>query len=505
MHGYSSMLPASASASAAAGRAVVAEAERIVRAEDGRETGRARRRARREALREEKRRLALEERERKAAAAKAGEERQRLAAAGLRKSMLDRIRERGAACGGNVMEKVFAAVPDPRDPRGVRHSLASVLALVLMAMTSGCTTLIAVTCWIAAADQELLAAAGARVLPDGTRAAPCGKTVSRLLALADPGITDACACRYLADGDRALQAAGHGQDQDRREQGSPEGEEEGRAPVLMPQVISDGKYVRGARRPDGTTLILLSAATPGGVTLAQREIPSKTNEVTQIGPMLRELDEYYPLAGHVLTADALHTTEDFADLARNLGAGAVLTVKDNQPTLRAALENALWAHAAVHVTRDKGHGRAETRSHLVMDAPEEVKALFPPAEQVARVVRTRTVTSWLSDGHTRTRVTRTCTETVYLIITMPAREAPPEHIAVYIRRHWSIENRVHHVRDVTLREDSSQVKTGSRPRVLVSLRNLSTGHIRQSGHDKIAATLRGTGHDNDLLLAITRL
>lgn len=183
----------------------------------------------------------------------------------------------------------------------------------------------------------------------------------------------------------------------------------------------------------------------------------------------------------------------------------MLTVKDNQPTLRAALENALWAHAAVHVTRDKGHGRAETRSHLVMDAPEEVKALFPPAEQVSRVVRTRTVTFWLGDGHTRTRVTRTGTETVYLIITMPAREAPPEHIAVYIRRHWSIENRVHHVRDVTLREDSSQVKTGSRPRVLVSLRNLSTGLIRQSGHDKIAGTLRNAGHDNDLLLAITRL
>ena len=510
MHGYSSMLPASASAPAAAERAVAAEAERIVRAEDGRETGRARRRARREALREEMRHLAREERERKAAAAKAGEERQRLAAAGLRKSMLDRIRERGAACGGNVTEKVFAAVPDPRDPRGVRHSLASVLALVLMAMTSGCTTLIAVTCWIAAADQELLAAAGARVLPDGTRTAPCGRTVSRLLALAGPDITDACVCRYLAGGDRALQAAGHGQDQDQREQGSPageepEGEEEGRAPALMPQVVSDGKYVRGARRPDGTTLILLSAATPGGVTLAQREIPPETKEVTQIGPMLRELDEYYPLAGHVLTADALHTTEDFADLACDLGAGAVLTVKDNQPTLRAALENALWAPAAVHVTRDKGHGRAETRSHLVMDAPEEVKTLFPPAEQVSRVVRTRTVTCWLSDGHTRTRVTRTGTETVYLIITMPAREAPPEHIAVYIRRHWSIENRVHHVRDVTLREDSSQVKTGSRPRVLVSLRNLSTGLIRQSGHDKIAATLRGAGHDNDLLLAITRL
>jgi predicted transposase YbfD/YdcC len=497
LHAYSSMPPASAPAPAGDEQAVLAEAERIVREEEGRELKREQRKARKQ----DNQRLAREERERKAAEQLERDEQLRRAAGRQRQAVLDRIRERGAACGGRIMEKVFAAVPDPRDPRGVRHSLACILALVTTAMICGNETLIAVTCWISAADQELLAAAGARVLPDGTRQAPCPRTVTRVLGAADPDAVDDAVCRYLADGERALRAA-DGQEQQQEDK---EEEEEEEAPALMPQVISDGKYVRGARRRDGTTLILLSAATPGGVTLAQREIPSKTNEVTQIGPMLRELDKYYPLAGHVLTADALHTTGDFADLARDLGAGAVLTVKDNQPTLRALLENALWAHAACHVTRDKGHGRAETRSHLVMDAPEEAKALFPPAEQVARVVRTRTVTSWLSDGRTRTRVTRTGTETVYLIVTLPAREAPPEHIAVYIRRHWSIENRVHHVRDVTLREDSSQVKTGSRPRVLVSLRNLGTGLIRQSGHDKIAGTLRNAGHDNDLPLAIARL
>ena len=502
MHAYSSMLPASAPAPAGDGQAVLAEAERIVREEEDRELKREQRTARKR----QKQRLARKERERKAAEQRERDEQLRRAAGRQRQAMLDRIRERGTACGGRIMEKVFAAVPDPRDPRGVRHSLACVLALVMTAMICGNETLVAVTCWISAADQDLLAAAGARVLPDGTRQAPCPRTVTRVLGAVGPDAVDDAVCRYLADGERALRATGPGDGQGQREEEEREDtEEEEGAPALMPQVISDGKYVRGARRPDGTTLILLSAATPGGVTLAQREIPSKTNEVTQIGPMLRELDEYYPLAGHVLTADALHTTEDFADLARDLRAGAVLTVKDNQPTLRALLENALWAHAACHVTRGKGHGRAETRSHLVMDAPEEVTALFPPARQVARVVRTRTVTSWLSDGHTRTRVTRTGTETVYLIITMPSREAPPEHIAVYIRRHWSIENRVHHVRDVTLREDSSQVKTGGRPRVLVSLRNLGTGLIRQSGHDKIADTLRNAGHDNDLLLAITRL
>lgn len=489
------MLPAS---SPAAGE-VLAEAERIVREEQDRELERDRRKARRKALLEEKQRLAREERERKAAGQRERDEQLRAAADRQRLALVKQVRERGAACGGSVTDRVFADVPDPRDPRGVRHSLPSVLALVLMAVLRGHAALAAVTGWIARADQELLAAAGARALPDGTRVPPCARTVTRVLGQADPDITDDRVSRYLADGERALRAAGNGDEQQ-------EQQKEQEEPALMPQVVSDGKYLRGARREDGTTRILLSAVTPGGVTLAQREIPSKTNEVPEIGPMLRELNKYYPLAGHVLTADALHTTAAFAGLAAGeLKAGAVLTVKDNQPTLRALLENALWAHAAGHVTEDKGHGRRETRSHLVMNAPAEVKALFPDAEQVSRVIRTRTVTSWLSDGHTRTRVTRTGTETVYLIITMTARQATPEHIAVYTRNQWSIENKVHYVRDVTLREDFSQVRTGSRPRIMATLRNLSMGLIRQAGLTEIAATVRAAQDDNDLLIALLRL
>ena len=507
MHAYSSM-----PAPAAAARAVLAEAERIVRAEEGRDLAKARRKARQE----EKQRLAREERARKAAEQRKRDEQMRRAADGQRRALPGRIRERGAACGGSVTDRVFALIPDPRDPRGVRHSLASVLALVLMAMLSGSETLVSAARWIAAADQDLLAAAGARVLPDGTRAAPCARTVSRVPGAAGPDAVDDAVCRYLADGERALQA-GYGQEQ---EQGTPaeqeteeqetaeqetEEQEQEEEPALMPQVACDGKYVRGARRPDGTTLILLSAATPGGTVLARREIPAKTNEQPEIIPMLREPDEYYPLAGHVLTAGALHAHTPLPDLARELGAGCVLTVKDNQPALRALLENALRAHAACHVTRDKGHGRAETRSHLVMSAPEEIKALFPPAEQVARVIRTRTVTSWPGDGHTKTRVTQTSTETAYLVITMTARQAAPAHIATYARQHWGIENRLHWVRDVTPGEDSSRVRTGSRPRILTALRNLNTGLIRQAGPTEIAATVREAKYDNGLLLAILRL
>jgi predicted transposase YbfD/YdcC len=284
-------------------------------------------------------------------------------------------------------------------------------------------------------------------------------------------------------------------------------------PALQPQVACDGKMARGALRDDGTPLFLLSAAAvgpvnaPGGaVVIADREIPAKSNEIPGMSPMLRELNEYFPLAGQILTAGALHTQDDFAKLAREeLGAHFVLTVKDNRKNLRAALDALCWAGAARHVTKDKGHGREETRSHLLMDAPEEIKALIPHVAQVAKVHRVRTVRYWKGDGSTWKLVTKTTRETVYLVTSLSAREAGPEHIAAYIRSHWGIEAEVHWERDATLREDDCKVRAQNRPRNLATLRNLLGGLCHQLGFDGTAATIREAEYDKGLLTAITRL
>jgi hypothetical protein len=62
-----------------------------------------------------------------------------------------------------------------------------------------------------------------------------------------------------------------------------------------------------------------------------------------------------------------------------------------------------------------------------------------------------------------------------------------------------------YVRDVTYREDASRVRTGPRPRVMATLRNLAIGLIRQAGYTKIAATIRKIKYDTRLLMAILGL
>jgi hypothetical protein len=407
-----------------AAEAVLAAAE-IVRRSAGPEEARQRRRDRRK----QERRRREAEREREAAQRRererAEEERLRASADEARRVLLRRAVALQRACGGSAVD-CFAAVPDPRDPhgRGIRHSLPCILALVVMAMLHGKTKLAGITAWIAHAEQDMLAAAGARAGRDGRRAAPCGRTVTRVLGLLGAQALADAVAGYLAAavpaGPPVFPVAG---------------------PVPQPSLNCDGKQVRGAVRPDGTSPFLLSAAADG-IVIAEREIGVKTNEIPEIGPMLRELDERFPLAGWILTADALHTNPGFFTLAcEELHAHAVLTVKGNQPGLYGALQQLCWAGARKHRTKDSGHGRRETRAHLVMDAPEEIRERFPHVRQVARVIRVRTVTWWKGDGKTRRRVTETSTETVYLITSLTAREAGPEHIAAYIRHHWGIEVR----------------------------------------------------------------
>jgi hypothetical protein len=65
-----------------------------------------------------------------------------------------------------------------------------------------------------------------------------------------------------------------------------------------------------------------------------------------------------------------------------------------------------------------------------------------------------------------------------------------DRLLVWARGHWSIENRSHYVRDVTLGEDASRIRKGSGPQVMAALRNAAIGFLRATGATNIAESLR---------------
>jgi predicted transposase YbfD/YdcC len=395
-----------------------------------------------------------------------------------------------AASGGNLLE-CFAAVPDPRDRRGIRHSLPCVLALCAAAVLCGNTAIEDVTAWVHAAPQEVLAAAGARRNALGARVAPHPQTVVRVFTALGAQALAAHAGAYLArrahSGPAAFPLAG---------------------PGWLPAIAVDGKAVRGAAGDDGLIPYLLAAVTHGsGIVLAERLIGPKTNEVPEFAPLLRELNGYYCLAGHVITADAGHTVRAHATLiCEELLAHYAFTVKQNTPALWDEIDALDWKSVPVqHATEGKGHGRRERRTIQVMTAPAHIRKRFPHARQVALIERYVTRTVRVKKGKRWVKKQVKTAVAVFIITSLDAREAAPGHLAGYVRGQWTIENKVNYVRDVTYREDASRVRTGPRPRIMATLRNLAIGLIRQAGYIRIAATIRKIKHDTALLITVLGL
>jgi hypothetical protein len=81
-------------------------------------------------------------------------------------------------------------------------------------------------------------------------------------------------------------------------------------------------------------------------------------------------------------------------------------------------------------------------------------------------------------------------ELAYAITSVPREQADAAVLLGWWRGHWGIENRSHYVRDVTLGEDASRIRSGSAPQVLAAFRNVAIGWLRAQGATNIAAALR---------------
>ena len=220
-------------------------------------------------------------------------------------------------------------------------------------------------------------------------------------------------------------------------------------------VAIDGKSIRGAARhnPGAKNLLVAAAEHRSGIVLGQEAVQDKSNEIPAVRTLLTGLD----LAGRVVTLDALHTCHRTARcVVETCAAHYVMTaVKDNCPHLLADLAGLDWELAKVrateHHTSDNAHGRIEKRSCRVLDLTEHHDRARLPHRQVAfRIERERRIV----------KTGKVEYETVHGVTSLPPDQATAEVVLALVRGHWSIENRVHHVRDVSYDEDRCRVRTG---------------------------------------------
>ncbi len=115
-------------------------------------------------------------------------------------------------------------------------------------------------------------------------------------------------------------------------------------------IVLDGKEPRHG----GGHAVLTAVTVPGQHYLGSALVDQKTNEI----PVARELFKKLDLDGRKVSLDALHTQDQTArELVLAHGADFLLTVKDNQPTLRANIEKLVPAPPA-DFSPSSGHGHA---------------------------------------------------------------------------------------------------------------------------------------------------
>jgi len=367
----------------------------------------------------------------------------------------------------STLLEALQSIPDPRKARGKRYSWTFLLALLGSALLSGQRSAHAIAHWI-----SVHAAPLRKALQPERSTMPSESTMRRVLQALDietleqrlSGYTQGLlSARQTANGPLAEDAA------------------------LQGQAI-DGKELRGVRAHGQPLCLVSRVAHQSGIVLAQTAVDEKSNEITAVPQLLAGCD----LTGVVITMDALLAQRALAQQIVDQGGHYLMIIKPNQGHLYEAIQLLFefppWTRQEqdqeywVHHTFDKGHGRLEWRTLECSTALGDYVP-WPGMKQVMRRTCKRLISK---TGEIQQEVT-------YAITDLSHEQASAAQLETLWRGHWTIENRLHYVRDVSMGEDACQIHRGHIPQVLAALRNAIISLLRAQGWTNIADAIRYFG------------
>jgi len=317
----------------------------------------------------------------------------------------------------------FESLSDPRHTRNRKHLLVDVVVIAVCGMLCGSDGPTAIHRWAANRLDWLQ-----QFLPlaNGVPSRDC---IRRLLMALKPEAFQKCFQSWIAD---AIQTDDSG-------------------PKRL--IAIDGKTCRrshDASQQLGALHIVSAWASEEGIALGQVATEQKSNEITAIPELLKQID----LTDSLITIDAMGCQKE---IARDIVAGGgdfVISVKDNQPKLRETIEAYFEKHLECdledlkyrcHETSEAAHGRIDERSYFLTKVPADfaVKKEWPWVKAIGYSLR---VTQHADGSETD--------ETRYYIL---SRYLSGKRFSEAVRGHWAIES-MHWVLDVNFREDDSRTR-----------------------------------------------
>lgn len=340
--------------------------------------------------------------------------------------------------------EMLSDVDDPRQPsNGTRHDFLELLVMTISAVLSDCDTIEDVAAWSRAHTPWLRQFL---VLKNGI---PSEDTFLRVFRLLDPKQFERCFRRWVSH----------------------------LIPNLGGTIAVDGKTVRGSGSGGETAIHMVSAfSTRLGLVLAQEKVSAKSNEITAIPELLNALY----LKGFLVSIDAMGCQRAIAEKIVARQADYLLAVKGNQPTLYQTIQDAFLDRKdqIVHVEQaEQGHGRIVAQRCSVLPVTGIVpESDWPNCAMIARIDSVRQVKGQPLGMEQR-----------YYIA---SRNLSPTEVAEAVRSHWGIENRLHWVLDVSMKEDASTVRKDNAPENLSLLKKIVLNLLRIDTTDTVKSSLR---------------
>ncbi len=336
----------------------------------------------------------------------------------------------------------FAVIEDPRIDRTKRHNLIDIMTIAVCAVICGADGWTAIETYGCAKYEWLKTFLE---LPNGI---PSHDTFARVFAQINPQQFQECFLNWM----KSIHQITNGE-----------------------VIALDGKTLRGSydKSSEQSAIVMVSAwATTNRLVLGQVKVDEKSNEITAIPELLKVLE----LSGCIVTIDAIGCQKEIVKLITQQNADYVITLKKNQSNLYGEVEKLFQSAIGTgfegieysgYQTEEVGHGRHEIRNYLMLSGiqqqldPDLVWSKF---KSVGLVESVRKVDD------------KTTIETRYFISSL---EENAEQFANSVRSHWGIENSLHWVLDVALREDDCRIRKDNAPQNFAVLRQIAVNLLSQ--------------------------
>jgi predicted transposase YbfD/YdcC len=364
----------------------------------------------------------------------------------------------------------FLGIEDPRIDRTKRHNLMDIITIAVCAVICGADGWVAIETYGCAKYEWLKTFLD---LPNGI---PSHDTFARVFAQINPQQFQSCFLDWM----KSVQKITSGE-----------------------VVAIDGKTLRSSydESSDQSAIVMVSAwATTNRLVLGQVKVDEKSNEITAIPELLKVLE----LSGCIVTIDAIGCQKEIVKLITQKDADYVITLKKNQGNLYDEVEKLFKSgistdfegiEHSTYKTEETGHGRHEIRNYVMLAGiglqldPDSVWSKFSSVGMVESIR--------LSDG-------KTTVETRYFISSLIKNA---EEFSNAVRSHWGIENSLHWVLDVALKEDDCRIRKDNAPQNFAVLRQIAVNLLGKEKRVKRGIKNKQflAAMDNNYLLSILAL